>query len=482
MNAEQIITSGMLLQDYFAKHRLRGARCVVLGPSDSRRYVELAGGEIVPPDAWFDALVIGDESGFPFLETVDTALTTLFKLLDAGRNVHLVLPNPDLIYPSGVDSFGIAAGGVALLFEAALRRRYRDRPGLEFARLGKPYPHLYEAAMARCDTRDVVMIGDQLETDIAGAKACGIDSALITTGVSLDDIARCPKPCARTWRVEFSVAVNSAHRACAASTCATQQVSFFAYGTCRNSLGPCALDCGPSTPVIRNCACGKVLAQHGHERNGAALAHHRSRLAVVGLRGSFTAACSHGAVAGAFHPVAPWSGAERDFGAVRRIGFENALQLAHGVLAIHQRRDAQRQLQRRPRPQHVAGIFDRRQSIGADHGRNGRQVRLSTASPGSLTIGSRAAGERKLGPDGIAENLSRLLRLLRCAPPESRSRNLRGRMRPLLASSRRSSSCRAMRKEDGTTPLASPECTPSVSTSTLSVPAARPRSDVVIQS
>src|SRR6185503_7687100 len=202
VDAENIITSGGLLPEYFAKHRLRGARCVVLGPADSRRYVELAGGELVPADAEFDALVIGDESGFPFLETVDTALTTLFKQLDAGRHVHLVLPNPDLIYPSGVDSFGIAAGGVALLFEAALRRRYRDRAGLEFARLGKPYPHLYEAAMALCDTRDVVMIGDQLETDIAGAIACGIDSALLTTGVSLDNIASLPEALRPTWHVK----------------------------------------------------------------------------------------------------------------------------------------------------------------------------------------------------------------------------------------------------------------------------------------
>jgi glycerol-1-phosphatase len=201
VDAGNIITSGALLPEYFAKHGLRGSRCVVLGPADSRRYVELAGGEVVPADAAFDVLVIGDESGFPFLETVDTALTTLFKLLDAGRTVHLVLPNPDLIYPSGVDSFGIAAGGVAMLFEAALHRRYRDRPGLEFARLGKPYPHLYEAAMARCDTRDVVMIGDQLETDIAGANGCGIDSALITTGVSVDDMASLPEALRPTWRI-----------------------------------------------------------------------------------------------------------------------------------------------------------------------------------------------------------------------------------------------------------------------------------------
>ena len=39
-----------------------------------------------------------------------------------------------------------------------------------------------------------------------------------------------------------------------------------------------------------------------------------------------------------------------------------------------------------------------------------------------------------------------------------------------------------MRKLEGTTPDASPECTPSVSTRTVSVPASMPRSDVVSQS
>jgi ribonucleotide monophosphatase NagD (HAD superfamily) len=99
----------------------------------------------------------------------------------------LILPNPDLIYPRGERSFGIAAGGVALLFEAALRRRYPDRDDLVFVRLGKPHPHLYEEALERCGTRNVVMLGDQLETDICGANACGIDSVLVTTGISAPD-------------------------------------------------------------------------------------------------------------------------------------------------------------------------------------------------------------------------------------------------------------------------------------------------------
>src|ERR1700756_2789753 len=43
----------------------------------------------------------------------------------------------------------------------------------------------------------------------------------------------------------------------AAMTSATVAVSFFAYGTWRNSFGPCAFDFGPSTPHTMNCDFGK---------------------------------------------------------------------------------------------------------------------------------------------------------------------------------------------------------------------------------
>ncbi len=189
LRPEHILSSGQLLKHWFAQHRLQGARCAVLGPQDSVRYVEQAGGVVVDVDEAFDALVIGDESGYPFLQTVDTALSTLFRSLDRGETVHLLLPNPDLIFPVGTDGFGFAAGSVALMFEAALARRYPDA-GLRFLRLGKPEPHLYEHAIAELGTRNLAMIGDQLETDIAGARAAGIDSVLLATGVSPADLTK----------------------------------------------------------------------------------------------------------------------------------------------------------------------------------------------------------------------------------------------------------------------------------------------------
>lgn len=180
---ERILTSGMLLGPYFASQGLIGRRTRVLGPPDSVRYVELAGGVPVEPGGDFEVVVLADQDGFPFLETVDGLLSRLFAKLDAGVRVPLILPNPDLVYPKG-GGWGITSGSVALMIEAALEQRYRQRDELRFVRLGKPHAALFEAAARTAGSRNLVMIGDQLETDIQGANDFGIDSALVAGGVA----------------------------------------------------------------------------------------------------------------------------------------------------------------------------------------------------------------------------------------------------------------------------------------------------------
>jgi HAD superfamily hydrolase (TIGR01450 family) len=184
IDPERIITSGGLLKNYFKTHNLSGARCAVLGPDDSAQYVRDAGGKVVSPANGFDAVVIGDEAGFPFVDTVDMVLTELIHKVERGEKFSLVLPNPDLIYPKADRGYGITSGSIALLFEAALRLRYPGRPGLSFDRLGKPNAEIFEEALGRSGTVNMVMIGDQLETDIRGANAFGLDSVLVGTGVS----------------------------------------------------------------------------------------------------------------------------------------------------------------------------------------------------------------------------------------------------------------------------------------------------------
>jgi ribonucleotide monophosphatase NagD (HAD superfamily) len=189
VSPERIVTSGSLLPGYFAERGLAGARTCVLGTEDSFDYVRDGGGVPVAlaPGMAIDALAVCDDSGTPFLEGIELAFSAVVRAVEAGRPPALVLPNPDLIYPRGDGEFGFTAGAMALLIEAALERRF---PGgnLRFDRLGKPAPRMLAEARRRIGGGNVVMIGDSLDTDVAGAHAAGIDAALLA-GVSRWDPA-----------------------------------------------------------------------------------------------------------------------------------------------------------------------------------------------------------------------------------------------------------------------------------------------------
>ena len=200
IGASRIITAGSLLAPYFSNLGLTGSRCIVLGTEDSVKYVQAAGGQVVSFGDDFDVLVIGDQLGFPFLKATSTVLSNLFRRIDRGQTPHLVLPNPDVIYPDG-DGFGFASGAVALMFDSALTLRYPGRQDLMFTRLGKPHPAMFEEAFRRCRTRDAVMIGDTPGTDIRGANQVGIVSALMETGVAGADLTALPETDRPTYRV-----------------------------------------------------------------------------------------------------------------------------------------------------------------------------------------------------------------------------------------------------------------------------------------
>ncbi len=182
---ERIVSAGSLLGPHLAARGLTGQRCFVLGTPDAFRYAERAGGVPVEPGPSADAevLLIADQAGFPLPEGLDYAVTLCLRRLDAGLPLHLVLCNPDLLYPKAPGQFGITAGALAAVIEAVLTERYPGA-GHRFARLGKPYAPIFEEAARRAGTRDLVMIGDQLATDILGAHRFGIDSALVTSGLA----------------------------------------------------------------------------------------------------------------------------------------------------------------------------------------------------------------------------------------------------------------------------------------------------------
>ena len=182
--AQRIVTSGSLLVEYFAEAGLVGSRCVVLGPEHSRVYAERAGGRVVPldPDADADALIGADQKDVRCLEDLNAAASLMLRHFDAGRPLALVLCNPDLIYPVRAGHFGFTAGGLAAMLESVLSERYPDG-GPRFLRLGKPNRPIFDAARRRLGGERPLMIGDQLGTDILGAQRCGMDSALVRTGL-----------------------------------------------------------------------------------------------------------------------------------------------------------------------------------------------------------------------------------------------------------------------------------------------------------
>ena len=190
---ERIVTSGSLLPGYFRARGLAGARTLVLGTDDSCAYVREGGGVPVPLAAGMeiDALAVCDDDGTPFVEGIERALSAVVRAIEAGRAPALVAPNPDLVYPKGDGELGFTAGAMALVIEAALAHRFPGAPP-RFDRLGKPEPHLFTEAARRLAIAPerLVMIGDSLDTDIAGARAAGIPAALLE-GVSRWD-ARAP--------------------------------------------------------------------------------------------------------------------------------------------------------------------------------------------------------------------------------------------------------------------------------------------------
>lgn len=201
--ADEIVLSSGLIAADVAEHGLTGAVAMVLGTPDARAAATAAGLVVVRPDdaAPIDLLLVCDDSGFEFLAGMNAALTACVRALDAGRALTLVCPNPDLVYPRGGGALGFTAGSMAMILEAALVRRDPGAP--RFRYLGKPHPPIFAEARRRVPgaTR-LLMVGDQLETDIAGARAAGIDAALVT-GISRWRVGATAPDLAPHWLLDW---------------------------------------------------------------------------------------------------------------------------------------------------------------------------------------------------------------------------------------------------------------------------------------
>jgi HAD superfamily hydrolase (TIGR01459 family) len=94
-----------------------------------------------------------------------------------ARNLTFLCANPDIVVQRG-DKLIFCAGAIARLYETM---------GGEVVYYGKPYPPVFEkaliAARAVAPVKRALVIGDGIDTDIAGAQRVGLDALFIGGGI-----------------------------------------------------------------------------------------------------------------------------------------------------------------------------------------------------------------------------------------------------------------------------------------------------------
>ena len=136
---------------------------LLVHPALEEDFAGLEGGE-------GEALVVGDAAeGFTY-----QALNTAFRVLEGGAEFYALARNRSFQDDDGERSLDTGAFVAAL--EYASRRQAKV--------LGKPARAFFHAAVESlgCAPEDAVMVGDDAEADVGGAKDAGLKAVLVRTG------------------------------------------------------------------------------------------------------------------------------------------------------------------------------------------------------------------------------------------------------------------------------------------------------------
>ena len=150
---------------------VQARRALVIGPPALHDEVSAAGFQLIGCENAHEAEVVvaAAHEGFDYreLRAATTAVRNGARLFATGRDP--VFPTPGGLEP--------ATGAIVAAVEAA--------GGVPAVVVGKPEPIMFEIAcqqLAGCDR--IAVIGDNLTTDIAGAKRAGLDAIRVLTGIA----------------------------------------------------------------------------------------------------------------------------------------------------------------------------------------------------------------------------------------------------------------------------------------------------------
>lgn len=181
ITVDEIITSGMMAQQFLMQKVISG-NVAYLGTPNSAEYIRQAGLNPVPVSELYPhlydsiaAFVFLDDEGFDWSRDLNQTINFVMN-----RNVPVIVANSDKLYPVSKNTVAVAAGGIAQIVE--------NLTGKKFLHFGKPDTQMYIYAfedllkVGRYSRSDVLMVGDNLKTDILGANKFGIQTALVLTG------------------------------------------------------------------------------------------------------------------------------------------------------------------------------------------------------------------------------------------------------------------------------------------------------------
>ena len=158
-------------------HRGLGDRCFHLGPPrDTDVYEGLPLTVASSPEEASFVLATGIDE---WDETMDDHEPMLQRIAAAG--LPMVCANPDLV---------VVVGDILAICSGLMAQRYEELGGA-VAYHGKPHPPVYHRCfdlMAGIPRDRMLAIGDSFRTDIAGARAVGIDGAFVAGGIHRDEL------------------------------------------------------------------------------------------------------------------------------------------------------------------------------------------------------------------------------------------------------------------------------------------------------
>lgn len=165
--ADKLVLAGPMAVDMVARDHA-GARTLLLGSDSIKRQARAAGLRLVDDGA--DIVLLARDTGFTYDKLVRAAN-------EVRRGAHLVVTNPDLSHPG---RGGAVVPETGSLLQALIACARPETVQL----IGKPEPWLFEEAMRRLDaTADTcLMVGDNPDTDAAGARKLGIPCLLLVGG------------------------------------------------------------------------------------------------------------------------------------------------------------------------------------------------------------------------------------------------------------------------------------------------------------